>query len=497
MTNPVGIQTKPKPPAKKPTENGGMGSGKAPAVIEGDRDLDVETHKNKPRVKPQTLSKAFESAGYITTMSEDKQGVVVPQNSETLAKHLTNKGWSRDSYQVKNGSRIESLSKGSNRITLYGEGSRTIAYATRGHEMITNGGPGSGPRPGQGKGRKSGKSQSASPAEHSNIAFAATTKARETGTKEDHEHAAQMHARASDAHLLSEDGNSSLGMAHSDLSDKHSLIAKAGGSVSAKESKSSGTVSAKQVLDDLDRWQQKNSARFFPGGRTNNQEESVMTKEEKNQIIQALTSNCKCQTANQFDESDKEYLSGLSDEKLQRLVANRQKLIDADKKAKATANQETPEEDETETPAMTDNSSKSKTAYEPSLQEWLKAAPKEVRSAVLNAQRIEAKQKESLISKLTANVRDEDKLENLKGIYGNMSVETLESLVEALPAAPVATQNRRQPNYGGAGSPIYTQQQTATANAEETNDLVSAMTPPTFNWSEIAGQKDNGRRISK
>ena len=56
--------------------------------------------------------------------------------------------------------------------------------------------------PGQGKGRKSGKSQSASPAEHSNIAFAATTKARETGTKEDHEHAAQMHARASDAHVV-------------------------------------------------------------------------------------------------------------------------------------------------------------------------------------------------------------------------------------------------------------------------------------------------------
>ena len=363
MTNPVGIRTKPKPPAKKPTDNGGMGSGKAPAAIEGDRDLDVETHKNKPRVKPQTLSKAFESAGYITTMAEDKQGVIVPQNSETLAKHLTNKGWSYDSYQVKNGSRIESLSKGSNRITLCGEGSRTVAYATRGH--VTN------------------------------------------------------------------------------------------------------------------------------------QRESVMTKEEKTQIIQALTSNCKCQTANQFDESDKEYLSGLSDEKLQLLATNRQKLIDADKKAKATANQETPEEDETETPAMTANSSKSKTASEPSLQEWLKAAPKEVRSAVLNAQRIEAKQKESLISKLTANVRDEDKLENLKGIYGNMSVETLESLVEALPAAPVATQNRRQPNYGGAGSPIYTQQQTATANAEETNDLVSAMTPPTFNWSEIAGQKDNGRRISK
>lgn len=496
--------------------NGGMGSGKAPELVPLSRDLGYETHSDKPRITKATLEKAFDSTGFVTTSSEDGEGLIIQQNSKSVAKTLIEKGWNHDSYQVKNGERTESLSKSSNRITLCGEGSRTVVYATRGHNMLTNGGPGSGPRPGGGKGSNAQKL--------SNKAQKLSLKAYHSRETIDHAKAAVAHEDAAKAYP--KDSYDQLN--HLSQAKSHDTSTYLGTRIDSVKS-----------------------------GRPlhNQEEESAMTQEERDAVVNTLTTNCKCQVANQYDETDRDYLESLDDKKLQKLATNRQRLIDAEvlektvreglgnpkltvnampamlaaalkKKAGAkTAQPGSPAEEEAEgEPVENDmvsgndsgagSVSNSRTAKPLSEKEWLATAPPSIRRAVLNSQRIEAKERTSLIEKLVANIQDEDKAERMQKRYEGMDTETLQDLADTLPEPmqePSFNQrfpqgfsyngdirqrqdSPRQALYAGAGAPIGNRSQ-LTANAEkEMKETIEAMTPPTLNYAEISKENSNRKK---
>lgn len=384
---------------KKPTENGAMGSGKSPTLVPTDRSLDVETHGQQPHVSPNTVMKAFDSTGLVTQAHDDGKGVVIAQNAASVVETLKTKGWNHDSYQVKNGERTESMSKGNNRITLCSEGSRTVAHATRGHGITSN---------------------------------------------------------------------------------EKTLV-----------------------------------------------KESVMTEEEREAVVNTLTTNCKCQVANTFSEDDRAYLEGLEDGKLKKLAANRQRLIESEAVENAvregfgapktlTANAmpdfikkkmaaKKPAPKETEDPVENDDSEDDATmnqavAKKPVTdEEWLKSAPKGIRSAVQNAQKIETRHRTELVEKLTANV-DEERVERITARYEAMDTEALEDLVEAMPTQNQEYQepqrrSQRQSNYQGAGAPLNnTRQATVTANKER-EETITSMVPPTLNYAEISEENArHGRR---
>ncbi len=484
------LMTNEKVVEKPITENGGLGSGKAPELVPLSRNLDEETHGQQPHISPNTLMKAFDSTGFVTQAHEEGNGVVIAQNTKSVVETLKVKGWNHDSYQVKNGERTESMSKGNNRITLCSEGSRTVAYATRGHSMINNGGPGSGPRPGGGshKGNSlktvGGK---ASPGAVVKVASSATHMKSGATSSTPHPHA----------------GKSGTVLEHNPEL----------GSVKVKfDSGGSSYLDHKQVV-------------------YNQEMESAMTQEEREAVVNTLTTNCKCQVANTFSEDDREYLESLEDGKLKKLAANRQALIDSEPivntirevsgnktltanampafikekmaKGKKPAAKVEPDgdepvenDDDEGEPAMNQQAKPAKPVTDA---EWLKSAPKGIRSAVQNAQKIEQRHRTELIEKLTANV-NEDRIERMSERYEAMDTDVLEDLVTDLPSA---TQNqeyqepvrRRQANYAGSGSPIGNRQTSVTINAKERQETIDAMSPPTLNYKQISEENANqGRR---
>lgn len=204
----------------------------------------------------------------------------------------------------------------------------------------------------------------------------------------------------------------------------------------------------------------------FQPALTANEEAPVMSDAKKT-LVDTLISNCEC-----WEESDRETLNAFSEDKLQKLQPKKDgnqtvNQVDAAMKKGGEgliANSE---------PAKPAAPAKPKTAAE-----WLAEAPPEIRSAVQNAQRVEAAEKAAIVAKLTANLSDEQK-PAVAAVLNAKPLDELRTLELLAPAAPVTP---TQPDYLGSvggGAPT----RNATANAPKSQPLI----PPTINWAEQAG----------
>ncbi len=130
--------------------------------------------------------------------------------------------------------------------------------------------------------------------------------------------------------------------------------------------------------------------------------------------------------------------------------------------------------------------------------EWLSQsdAPDEVKEIVGNARQLVEDQKKALVARLVANVKDAKLKERLVTNHMAKKLNQLRDEVAALPA-PARRQidddlnHLRAPDYSGAGGGY-----TGNAGADDNDDLVTEedLTPPTLNYSELAGSKADKKR---
>lgn len=216
------------------------------------------------------------------------------------------------------------------------------------------------------------------------------------------------------------------------------------------------------------------------GVLVNEEHDSSIHKEismAKKELVDRVIANCEC-----WNEEDREVLNSLDDGKLEAIVKHIEDHAQKTAVANAamqgfkhgdvgfTFNKETlkfdaKEEPKTapkkeETPAPVANA-KPQTA-----DEWLAAAPPEIQSVVHNALAAERKQKEALVTVITANKSNVFKPEQLMA----KTVDELEAIaaLAKVAAAPVA-------NYFGAAVPP------TTVNKE---DKEEPLLLPTIDWSK-------------
>lgn len=200
------------------------------------------------------------------------------------------------------------------------------------------------------------------------------------------------------------------------------------------------------------------------GSSTNNEGDATMARlneVQRAELVGQLTANCECEKTKKEQE---EKLGKLSDETLQDLAKNECAVMPAGKKkVKKT-------EDEPVGNAGKD------------IKAWLKDAPPEVRSIVINQLKRDRKVKASLIEKITANKANIFTKEQLEG----MTTEQLEPI-----AALAANQSREDDeldellapnNYLGAAAPMVANR---LSEAEEL-DQDDVLPLPTVNWAKVA-----------
>ncbi len=146
---------------------------------------------------------------------------------------------------------------------------------------------------------------------------------------------------------------------------------------------------------------------------------------ERQGLVSKIVANCQCEGGD-----DATVINSLSDAALMQLNAV----------AEAAPEDESAVESEVEQPAP--NSPKGKFGKKPvppqfaanmTAQQWLDAAPPEIRSAVTNAVKIERSARQDLIAKLVANVASDSK-KKYETFLSNKSLDELETLVEMIPA---------------------------------------------------------------
>lgn len=243
---------------------------------------------------------------------------------------------------------------------------------------------------------------------------------------------------------------------------------------------------------------------------------------QREQIINALVTNCGCQEAPLFVEADIPLLNETTDERLIALETFRQRAVANAATAEAArngfelggahilfneeegsfvANGEMPEflkkegEDEEEeeescdnegdemdesaeykdnSPGMAGNAARRQPRRKPTINEWMKSAPPEIQSVVANAVALERQQKTALINVITTNNKEISK-EDL----APMNLAMLRKL-----AAGYTSNNRiadQVSNYLGAAAP--------TGNARQSDfDENDVLLMPTINYSELASE---------
>lgn len=197
----------------------------------------------------------------------------------------------------------------------------------------------------------------------------------------------------------------------------------------------------------------------------------------RNETIEFLVTNCDCW------KGDREALAKMSDAKLATLKANAEKhrdleaVVNAIKEgfsapadltvnampafikekiaAKKKKGDEEEEDGEEDMEANCDKDMEKKMAANKRLtaNEWLKAAPPEIQSAVRNAMAIEQAEKDRHIAHLVANLEGDDKYRVMKRLK-DKPLDELRDLI--MVAAPTANRQQATPtNYIGAvGGPV-------------------------------------------
>lgn len=338
---------------------------------------------------------------------------------------------------------------------------------------------------------------------------------------------AKEHGKAADAHMAAAEAHDKIG--NRELADKHLKAAE------------EHTAKAHSL--------------------TKNQREEPMTRE---QMISHLTTNCKAWSGS----GDKDILANLSDSKLRQLVldapvANKEgkcpecggKMVDGEcedcgykedvendrygspeAKARAVAattaagkspgtaagagagatgasvTTKSPKMNEcgggdmkptkNQQDATTNSNGKAK---QMTTNEWLAAAPPEVQSVVRNALAVEQRERQHLVSRLTANVADEAERKRIGDSLINEDLAKLRMLASLI---PTANQGRGQPTVNGFrddGNPMFTfesgpnyrgaaagptnNQHQPIVNEADDNDVLPL---PVINWEELVKEQKAG-----
>ncbi len=215
-----------------------------------------------------------------------------------------------------------------------------------------------------------------------------------------------------------------------------------------------------------------------------------MNEQAKKTIVDGLIANVCC-----WEETDRETLNALPDDKLTRLAAQAKKDEERElvanaarkgftdpggnahtwnekkqaweseiKKVEPIANEgEGDDRGEKPKPLTTD--------------EWMKAAPVEIRGAVQNAIRIESREKNQLIERLVSKITDNEAKQRLQE---RLQTKTLDELRDLMALAPPAEELPPQVNYAGA----------AVSNRTPAERDRSEFLPlPTINWKQEREEK--------
>lgn len=138
------------------------------------------------------------------------------------------------------------------------------------------------------------------------------------------------------------------------------------------------------------------------------------------------------------------------------------------------------EEEETEEEVV---ENKKQVANQMTAQQYLDAAPSEVREMLVNAMRRENEDKSKLVSRIVANAKPSDK-DRLTKKYMAYTLNDLSDLASLLPK-PAAKQRPIVNDVKPA--PLYLGSFTPTNN--EAPDEADLLVPPTINWAEGAKRK--------
>ncbi len=211
------------------------------------------------------------------------------------------------------------------------------------------------------------------------------------------------------------------------------------------------------------------------------------TESERKALVDGLIANCDC-----WDESDREDLNTLHDDKLTALNKHSEKEKQTELVANATRkgfedqqgnshafNEKTGKWDtkskkqETK-PKIDTNETKDKPQ---TTEEWMKSAPGEVQSAVRNAMDIETKEKSQIIEQMTTNVDDGSK----ELVVKRLQAKPLDELRDLSALVPIKPIDPCTSSYFGAALPASNQL------AQDDKDDILPL--PTCNWGREDEQK--------
>lgn len=212
-----------------------------------------------------------------------------------------------------------------------------------------------------------------------------------------------------------------------------------------------------------------------------------LTANQRTAVIDQLISNegCGC-----FKEEDKEFLQGLSDNRLSDLQASHEKHLATN----ASPEDEDDDEDKVQTKDKGDKVS-NKAADQPkkrmTINEFRDTAPPEYLEAVDDALRVVNEKKTTVINKLTKHIKDEAVKTRLVVNLQKESLTALEDRLLLIPEPPKQTQQPLRPVFGPTGNAVTDD---PVSNEEENVKEMSQMGK--IDWQELSKQNDSRHRFA-
>lgn len=188
----------------------------------------------------------------------------------------------------------------------------------------------------------------------------------------------------------------------------------------------------------------------------NNEEQNPMTNEKKQGLVEKLVANCgDC-------ESHREDLLKLPESLLEMMLPQEQPEL--------VGNKETDKGEEKKEEPVANKQPLQLEDLDPVLQDALKT--------VLNQK---SNEKTQVISKLTANIKDQERKDRMIANYEKLDLEALQDILEAQPKPRAVG---FPGNFGGEQpTPV------SNSNPEADQDDIAAMTANTLNYSELAKER--------
>lgn len=205
-----------------------------------------------------------------------------------------------------------------------------------------------------------------------------------------------------------------------------------------------------------------------------------LTANQRTAVIEELVGNqgCGC-----FNEEDKDYLGGLSDERLSQLQENHEAHVlenaDPDEDDDDDGEEEVqPKKDKT---AMNSERTPSKRM---TVEEFRATAPPEILEAVDNAARVNSREKTKVIDKLVAHLTDKKTKERLTANLQKESLDQLEDRLLLIPEPAKVKPAQMKSVYGPTGNRLGLADDDSTNNGEE--DDVMVMAPQRIDFVELS-----------